>query len=41
LPEEDKDLRDFSAQSTGLDFWKNPAEDLYQVYLDPNCLLTA
>lgn len=35
LPEEDKDLRDFSAQTNGFDFWKDSAEDLYQDYLDP------
>ena len=36
LPEEDKELRDFSAQTNGLDFWKDSAEDLYQDYLEPN-----
>lgn len=34
--EEDKALRDFSAQTAGLDFWGNPDEDHYQDYLKPN-----
>ena len=34
LPEEDIKLRDFSAQTNGLGFWKDSAEDVYQDYLD-------
>ena len=31
----DEDLRNFSAQTKGLDFWENPEEDIYQDYLTP------
>ena len=34
LPDENIELRNFSAQTNGLDFWKDSAEDLYQDYLD-------
>jgi hypothetical protein len=26
----DLDIRDFSAQTSGLDFWEDPREDIYQ-----------
>jgi hypothetical protein len=26
----DQDIRDFSAQTSGLDFWEDPREDIYQ-----------
>jgi hypothetical protein len=29
----DTDLRDFTAQTNGLDFWENPEENIYQDYL--------
>ena len=29
----DEDLRIFSSQTTGLDFWNDPKEDIYQDYL--------
>ncbi len=29
----DKSLRNFSAQTKGLDFWENEAEDLYQDFV--------
>ena len=32
---DDKVLRDFSAQTTGLDFLEDPREDIYQDYLTP------
>ena len=35
----DKDLRDFSAQTTGLDFWNDSKEDIYQDYLTPKSKL--
>jgi hypothetical protein len=35
LPQEDYELRDFSAQTKGLDFWEDPVEDIYQDYLTP------
>ena len=31
----DSDLRDFSAQTKGLDFWEDSREDIYQDYLTP------
>ena len=31
----DKDLRNFSSQTNGLDFLEDPAEDIYQDYLNP------
>jgi hypothetical protein len=34
LEQGDKDLRDFSAQTKGLDFWSDSSEDLYQDYLN-------
>ena len=33
LKPDDADLRDFSAQTTGLDFWEDSREDIYQDYL--------
>lgn len=36
LPQEDNSLRDFSAQTSGMDFWKDAREDIYQDYLTPN-----
>ncbi|MGD9556337.1 MAG: hypothetical protein AB7V25_04925 [Mangrovibacterium sp.] len=35
LDQLDKDTRDFSAQTSGLVFWNNEREDLYQDYLSP------
>jgi len=35
LQKDDNDIRDFSVQTSGLDFWENPKEDLYQDYLNP------
>ena len=32
---DDEDLRSFSSQTTGLDFWNDPKEDIYQDYLIP------
>ena len=34
LQPKDYDMRDFSAQTKGLDFWEDPKEDLYQDYVD-------
>jgi hypothetical protein len=31
----DHDLRNFSAQTKGLDFWEDSKEDIYQDYLIP------
>jgi hypothetical protein len=31
----DGDLREFSAQTKGLDFWNDSGEDIYQDYLTP------
>jgi hypothetical protein len=36
LPQNESELRDFSAQTSGLEFWKDSKEDLYQDYLTPN-----
>lgn len=36
LQQYDNDLRDFSAQTRGLDFLEDPGEDIYQDYLTPN-----
>ena len=33
IKDDDLDIRNFSAQTTGLDFWKSSKEDLYQDYL--------
>jgi hypothetical protein len=30
---EESDLRNFSNQGTGLEFWENSAEDVYQDYI--------
>lgn len=30
----DEELRDFTSQSSGLDFWSDPKEDIYQDYLN-------
>jgi hypothetical protein len=35
IQQNDSDLRDFSAQTNGLDFWNDSREDLYQDYLIP------
>lgn len=35
LQEDDMDIRDFSAQTSGLDFWENSKEGQYQDYLNP------
>jgi hypothetical protein len=35
LHQYDNDLRDFSAQTRGLDFLEDPREDLYQDFLTP------
>jgi len=35
LPQDDNLMRDFSAQTGGLDFWNDTREDLYQDYLMP------
>jgi hypothetical protein len=34
ITEDDSDLRNFSAQTQGLDFWEVKEEDLYQDYLN-------
>jgi hypothetical protein len=36
LPQNESELRDFSAQTSGLEFWEDSKEDLYQDYLTPN-----
>ena len=33
LQQDDSELRYFSAQTSGLDFWEDSREDLYQDYL--------
>jgi hypothetical protein len=33
LQQNDMDLRDFSAQTSGIDFLEDPKEDIYQDYL--------
>ncbi len=33
LSQNDTDLRDFSAQTDGLEFWEDSKEDLYQDFL--------
>lgn len=38
LPQKDIEIRDFSAQTTGLEFWKDAKEDLYQDYLKPKSI---
>lgn len=30
---EEEDIRKFTAQTSGLDFWNNPREDLYQDFV--------
>lgn len=35
IQQSDNDLRDFSAQTIGLDFWEDSREDIYQDYLTP------
>jgi hypothetical protein len=35
LQEVDNDLRDFSAQTSGFEFWEDSREDIYQDYLTP------
>jgi hypothetical protein len=36
LEQNDNDLRDFSAQTNGLDFWSNEKENIYQDFLQCN-----
>lgn len=36
LPQNEGELRDFSAQTNGLEFWGDSKEDLYQDYLPSN-----
>ena len=36
LQQDDSELRNFSSQTNGLDFWDDTREDLYQDYLTPN-----
>lgn len=33
LEENDADLRNFASQTSGLSFWEDPKEDIYQDYL--------
>jgi len=33
LQQKDNDLRDFTAQTKGLDFWEDSREDIYQDYI--------
>ena len=33
LQQQDNDLRDFSSRTSGLDFWMDSKEDIYQDYL--------
>lgn len=33
LQQDDTDLRNFSAQTNGLDFWQDSREDIYQDYV--------
>lgn len=33
LNQSDNDVRDFSAQTQGLEFWRDEKEDIYQDYL--------
>ncbi len=33
VPETDNEMRDFSAQTSGLDFWEDSREDIYQDFL--------
>jgi hypothetical protein len=35
IQQPDNGLRDFSAQTAGLDFWEDNREDIYQDYLQP------
>lgn len=35
LQQYDNDLREFSAQTRGLDFWEDSKEDIYQDYVTP------
>ena len=35
IEQDDNDLRNFSAQTKGLDFWEDPGENIYQDYLTP------
>jgi len=35
LQQQDHDLRDFSSQTSGLDFWIDSKEDIYQDYVTP------
>lgn len=36
LDQNDNDSRNFSAQTSGLDFWRDEKEDIYQDYLQHN-----
>lgn len=38
LEQSDDDLRNFSAQTNGMEFWKDEKEDLYQDYLSPKVI---
>ena len=33
IKDDQEELRNFSAQTSGLQFWENPKEDIYQDYL--------
>jgi hypothetical protein len=35
---DDNEIRDFSAQVSGLDFWEDSGEDIYQDYLKPKSI---
>jgi hypothetical protein len=38
VPQVDNEMRDFSAQTSGLDFWEDSGEDIYQDYLKPKSI---
>jgi hypothetical protein len=38
LQPDDNDLRNFAAQTNGMDFWNDLREDIYQDYLQPKNL---
>ncbi|MEE4286533.1 MAG: hypothetical protein V2I31_10300 [Mariniphaga sp.] len=33
LPDDEQEIREFSAQTESFDFWENTAEDIYQDYI--------
>ena len=35
LPQTDSDIREFSAQTSGLEFWHDEQEDIYQDFVIP------